>query len=741
MNERMVAQRKKRSMQGVETNSTPVNAVPSLVHNVLDSLGQPLDEGTRAFMKPRFGHDFSQVRLHTDERAVESAETVNALAYTVGQDVVFGEGQYVPGTSEGKRLLAHELTHVVQQSQIGFSSHPSSESMISDPVSSAENEASAVANQVMDNQQTRVNSIPEATIQRVIHGTRLDPNAPEETYIDATGHYEAIYPGGNNRITVQINQAGYHIEGWWQRRLYSENSGQRLEIGRIVGDLSLNEPESVAFRYQRFVGRGTPTNGSLTVTKSGTNVQMSMYEGDGSIITDDKGVAQLQGWSHQFTRTSTESHLSDEAIQAVPDEVRSLVQASENAPLDTSEEKRIADGCKQILSFIQEYLDATRESVVRASIASGMNEYINNKLMGTYAPAQMPLVIRRIREFLVNPTLASGSVTRPYWDWLQVIVSSQPSYTKDIQKRLDMSPAGPTGPDAPQHRYRWMFSTVGLSPDLLVGIGGFLGVFVIEKLAPDQWTTKYFTVMGNVSGGLSAGVTVGQTTDWDYFETPFAWTTGNFRGAYAISGTSGGAAAVAGPGYTAVAFVNFYGDGTFPVLSGDASGLAAIYGLVAGATLGITSGYLWGGQEEAIRSAAVQKSVTGQSDYKTSAEVHFVVDDPSLTNEGHDAIRQMCALHRAALENPNSTLAIDGYTSTTGTVERNQLLSTLRAQNTFQAIHDILGSTLAIPDAQIHVEGHGKTSALQAGEPDNTENPIWRKVEVQLNGQVVLTLR
>ena len=69
----------------------------------------------RAVMEPRFGHDFSQVRVHTGGRAAESAQAVNALAYTVGQDVVFGAGQYAPEMGTGKQLLAHELTHVLQQ--------------------------------------------------------------------------------------------------------------------------------------------------------------------------------------------------------------------------------------------------------------------------------------------------------------------------------------------------------------------------------------------------------------------------------------------------------------------------------------------------------------------------------------------------------------------------------------------------------------------------------------------------
>lgn len=85
--------------------------------NTLRSGGEPLPESARAFFEPRFGHDFSDVRIHTGMFAAESARAVNARAYTVGQDVVFGVGQYAPETAEGKKLLAHELTHVVQQGE------------------------------------------------------------------------------------------------------------------------------------------------------------------------------------------------------------------------------------------------------------------------------------------------------------------------------------------------------------------------------------------------------------------------------------------------------------------------------------------------------------------------------------------------------------------------------------------------------------------------------------------------
>jgi hypothetical protein len=150
------------------SNAESVNGVPPIVHEVLRSPGQPLDAATRAFMEPRFGsdsnhepvrvlrnliqpqmtvnkpgdryereadrlservvntspkdlpagmhqHDLSNVRVHTDTQAGESARAVNALAYTVGRDVVFAPGYYAPHSPSGRRLLAHELTHVLQQ--------------------------------------------------------------------------------------------------------------------------------------------------------------------------------------------------------------------------------------------------------------------------------------------------------------------------------------------------------------------------------------------------------------------------------------------------------------------------------------------------------------------------------------------------------------------------------------------------------------------------------------------------
>lgn len=101
--------------KGVPTSNTGQRAAPPIACEVLRSPGQPLDSATRAFFEPRFGHDFSSVRLHVGAEPAQAARAVQARAYTFGQDIVFGHGAYAPGTVEGTRLLAHELTHVVQQ--------------------------------------------------------------------------------------------------------------------------------------------------------------------------------------------------------------------------------------------------------------------------------------------------------------------------------------------------------------------------------------------------------------------------------------------------------------------------------------------------------------------------------------------------------------------------------------------------------------------------------------------------
>jgi hypothetical protein len=111
------AECRRKRLLGSQRNLVDQAEVPPIVDEVLRSQGRPLDAYTRASTEASVGHDFSKVRIHTDPKAAESARAVNALAYTVGQDIAFGAGQYAPERTEGRQLIAHELTHVVQQAR------------------------------------------------------------------------------------------------------------------------------------------------------------------------------------------------------------------------------------------------------------------------------------------------------------------------------------------------------------------------------------------------------------------------------------------------------------------------------------------------------------------------------------------------------------------------------------------------------------------------------------------------
>jgi Domain of unknown function (DUF4157) len=158
------------TLQRKAAGDQEISTAPTIVDEVLQSSGQPLDGATRAFMEQRFGHDFARVRVHRDARAAESARAVNALAYTVGQDVVFAAGRYVPGTSEGRQLLAHELTHTVQQRHGAAEKISPSLSVSLAAVAPAafEHEADQIARLVIGDDQPVGPCVPSLTTGRVV---------------------------------------------------------------------------------------------------------------------------------------------------------------------------------------------------------------------------------------------------------------------------------------------------------------------------------------------------------------------------------------------------------------------------------------------------------------------------------------------------------------------------------------------------------------------------------------------
>lgn len=150
--------------------------------------GQPLDPATRAFMESRFDSAFGAVRVHTNAQAAESARALKARAYTVGQDVVFGAGQYASGSNDGRRLLAHELTHVVQQGGATARPTPSEESS---PSPASDRTGEQVSSQVSD------------VVQRAGDPAAIPPGlrCPTDLTLGAPAGTSVMFPVGGATIT------------------------------------------------------------------------------------------------------------------------------------------------------------------------------------------------------------------------------------------------------------------------------------------------------------------------------------------------------------------------------------------------------------------------------------------------------------------------------------------------------------------------------------------------------------
>jgi len=117
MAQRQPIEEEEEELQAKEMPGQTATVTPNLESRIssLKCGGQPLDSATRTFFEPRFGYDFSSVRIHTDERAVETARALGAIAYATGNDIVFSAHSYAPQSAVGRHVLAHELTHVIQQ--------------------------------------------------------------------------------------------------------------------------------------------------------------------------------------------------------------------------------------------------------------------------------------------------------------------------------------------------------------------------------------------------------------------------------------------------------------------------------------------------------------------------------------------------------------------------------------------------------------------------------------------------
>lgn len=271
---------------------------PPVVYDVLRSPGQPLDAETRAFFEPRFGYDFSQVQVHADEKAAQSARAVRALAYTVGNQIVFGRGQYQPATSEGRMLLSHELVHVGQQRGVAFDTGAALEIGARDSLH--EREAEAAAKGCLEGSRPPGESpVGQPTIQRQYPADaplsifQAEPVAPlpistENIELDA---FETISP--QNTKLAHIAQTFKGLQAAHPDAML-ELEANLTEASRLNGETESKERRQLTNRMSAIrnalVSLGVPANqiSMMPVAAYSTSahgqVDVALYESRGGAV-------------------------------------------------------------------------------------------------------------------------------------------------------------------------------------------------------------------------------------------------------------------------------------------------------------------------------------------------------------------------------------------------------------------------------------------------------------------------
>ena len=211
------------------------DSAPSVVNEVVNSPGSPLDSRTQQFFEPRFGYDFSKVRVHTDQKAAQSANDVSADAYTLGNHIVFAPGQYDPGSKQGKHTVAHELAHAVQQSSSPLSPLTKTQVKIGPPGDASERAADKVADAVVSSDspaphQAHAASRPDSTAPVLQRQPQRNPQRQQRGTTTTAQAASSQTPTGNNQ-TLDASEVWERVEG----RVISELEIKFVEIGRVAG--------------------------------------------------------------------------------------------------------------------------------------------------------------------------------------------------------------------------------------------------------------------------------------------------------------------------------------------------------------------------------------------------------------------------------------------------------------------------------------------------------------------------
>jgi outer membrane protein OmpA-like peptidoglycan-associated protein len=558
-------------------------------------------------------------------------------------------------------------------------------------------------------------------VQRKRGGTKPDAAQPEQTAVDVTGLYDPLeLENAADITTLRLNQAGRLIVGW--HRVHGS-------VRRVEMEVTSHDESSVTARYQMhdLENEYPPHQGTAVFSRSGstTTVQLSGH------------------YEESYTRESSSPAASDASIEQLPATAASLIRARTRSPLTVAEEAHLLHVADDIRKRITGYLSASDRYLRRAK-ASRLSSAVQQIDTKIEAPGQRQLAIQQLSRSLASTTYTEGEVSRSHWDWLLVILASQPETTRRAQKALNVDVSGVPTDDAsiPQRKFEWRLKGVGVAGD--AGIAG-LGMFIVDlefkEVEPEPWRATYTGWMFQASAGPSWGVSIGFDTDWNEAASPIPYKAPNLVGMFDIIEVGAKASAGIGGGASGTA-LGLKGDGTMPTLILEPGTWGVSFGVQAGVELsGAVGGIDQSTGPRTIEPTPQKETPSATAAYGADTATHFPFNDPSLTDDGRQVLRQFIADELRSLSSPNSKLTISGHASTVGGERRNEELAHLRAQNVAQAIRDIAGDSLA---CDIEVQSFGERAAAahgaQTGTPPDAKNPAWRRTDVELDGRLRVQL-
>lgn len=563
-----------------------------------------------------------------------------------------------------------------------------------------------------------------------------DPR-PDNPKVDITGRYENQFKSGNRTLTdwtIAVNQAGKHIEGIITKVLCPDP--------RPKGWLFRQEDDPKDRSFTEFYGDLQSDGSYLFFDKRNPLGNWGYFRFENNRLSwelNGKGKSQLTKVSKNATLMNTSSF-------------DKLVWLHEKFPLTRMQLRHLWTNLaeQKLAPYLEKYFSTpagitTLDKKKLIEQAGKFDNFIGD--IFTYEFGGIHEQDLELGRFYAKAVMSGNKwkfkqITRSQLDWIQIMLDVNTNNwfsLPAIEKYLGLKPSkNNADPQTPPHEYKITLKLTGAS----VIVGGYFGKITVEKLNGKTWKETYRVHL--LGGGIDVSFRdemIGKAStyhEWLPPDIPGEIRLGEIGITFGVGLPVGGVSAAAG-------FMQIFGSGYLPPMDVgytdvDAKVLKPKVPKAGGKALPF--GKIWKKDFkdfDATKSIAITDYAGA---YNLKDDTHFCLGSAVLTEDARQALRIACANELVAFSSPTTTLSIIGHTDRVDTSERNLTLSALRAENTLQAIKDILGANYKIPDSNIkELSGKGENEAIKDNRPDNKPEPKYRRVDVFLDTRLIISLK